>query len=330
MKVSIIIPHYNDRDNLQTCLKALDQLRPRPHEIIVVDDGSDIDLHLPDSSDIIFHKNTKQSGPGITRNIGANKATGDLLLFVDSDVEVNNSAYTKLIEVFQNDKNLAAAFGSYDDTPLHKNLISQYTNLRHHYYHQASSQNVSTFWTGFGAVKAKDFDSIKGFSLTLKSLEDIELGVRLSTAGYHIKLVPEAMVKHLKRWSLGSLLRTDIFDRAIPWSNLLATNPHYGNTLNACYNERLIALYAVLIPVFFIFSVFLHPLFITVFIVSLVAFLFANAEFFKLIYKQNDWHTGFCCILLHWLYYIYCSVTFTCVLLRSKLTRLLHGLVRLT
>ena len=48
-------------------------------------------------------------------------------------------------------------------------------------------------------------------------MEDIDLGYRLTTAGYRIRVDPSLQGKHLKRWNFPSLLKADLFYRAIPW-----------------------------------------------------------------------------------------------------------------
>jgi hypothetical protein len=62
------------------------------------------------------------------------------------------------MEAFQNDHDLAAVIGSYDDEPFEPNFLSQYKNLLHHYVHQTANRDASTFWGACGAIRRESFD----------------------------------------------------------------------------------------------------------------------------------------------------------------------------
>jgi glycosyltransferase involved in cell wall biosynthesis len=94
MLLSIIIPHYNDRDSLKSCLDSLLKINyyNTKTEIIVVDDGSKADLTkiinkyiLTKFFKIKFLKLKKNFGPGIARNRGLQTSTGKYIIFLDCD-----------------------------------------------------------------------------------------------------------------------------------------------------------------------------------------------------------------------------------------------------
>ena len=110
--------------------------------------------------------------------------------------------------------------------------------------HQTSSPDASTFWPGLGAIRRKLFLSIGGFDceqFNVPSIEDIELGVRLKQAGHRILLDRTIQAKHLKKWTATSLLRTEIFCRAVPWSKLILTRQGLINDMNLKSGDRLSA-----------------------------------------------------------------------------------------
>ena len=74
------------------------------------------------------------------------------------------------------------------------------------------------------------------------SIEDIELGYRLKAAGYQTLLCKNIQVKHLKSWSLIGLLKTDIFDRALPWAELILQYRFLPNDLNLSSSQRVTTL----------------------------------------------------------------------------------------
>jgi GT2 family glycosyltransferase len=110
---------------------------------------------------------------------------------------------------------------------------------------------VQTFWTGCGAVRRSWFERLGGFSrrYTEPSIEDVEFGYRLTAAGGIIWLDPTAQVTHLKPWTLGSMVKTDLWKRAVPWSQLLREHPLPGG-LNFSWKDRLAALcVATVVPI---------------------------------------------------------------------------------
>ena len=73
------------------------------------------------------------------------------------------------------------------------------------------------------------------------SVEDIELGMRLTRAGGRIRLVKSLEVTHLKQWTFRSLVHTDVVRRAIPWSRLLLAEPRLPDDLNLRWKSRVAA-----------------------------------------------------------------------------------------
>ena len=100
--------------------------------------------------------------------------------------------------------------------PLLRPFYSQFRNLLHHYVHQTSSQEAQTFWAGFGAIRRNALKSSGGFDEQIEGIEDVELGTRLASGGAKLCLDKSLQVKHLKKWTLTSSVKTDIFKRAVP------------------------------------------------------------------------------------------------------------------
>ena len=93
------------------------------------------------------------------------------------------------------------------------------------------------------------------------SIEDIELGVRLGAAGHRILVNKDIQVKHLKRWTLLNLLKTDIFDRGIPWTLLILQQRSLPNDLNLNRSQRWSTMLLVILLVYLgIGAIFFHPL----------------------------------------------------------------------
>jgi GT2 family glycosyltransferase len=251
VRLSIVVPAYQNEAGLAECLRALAPSAGPDTEILVVDDGS-----TDDTSGVAARLGATvvrlevNRGAGAARNEGARHATGDVLLFVDSDVVVRPDTVGRVREVFGKRPDLAAVFGSYDESPRAPGLVSQFRNLLHHFVHQQGEPEASTFWAGCGAVRRAVFEQVGGFDTGrfTRAIEDIELGYRIRDAGYRILLDREIRVTHLKRWTLASFVKTDALYRALPWSRLLVQRRRQLDHLNLKSEHRISVALAVLIP----------------------------------------------------------------------------------
>jgi GT2 family glycosyltransferase len=232
--LSVVVPVRDGRELLGRTLPALLASLPPGAELIVVDDAS-----RDGSGDVARALGARTfrlegpRGPAAARNRGAAEARHDLLAFLDADVRVQAETLSRLLAPFA-EPELCATFGSYDAAPTERSWVSLYKNLAHHFVHQRSRREAATFWAGCGAVRRAAFETVGGFdeSYERPSIEDVELGYRLRSAGFRIRLVPEAQVTHLKRWTLASWLASDLRDRAIPWARLVRQGRGLPSELN--------------------------------------------------------------------------------------------------
>jgi GT2 family glycosyltransferase len=257
MHLSVIVPFHRDLVKLHKCLGAVrtaaQQLPPGTvlRETIVVADGSPDDATAEAvANGAIVAAIEGPNGPATARNRGAAIASGDVLVFVDSDVVIDAAALAHLAATLHLDPGLAAVFGAYDEHPADTGFVSQGKNLAHSFIHQRSKGEARTFWAGLGAVRADVFASVGGFDerLTRPSVEDIDLGYRIRAAGARILLDPAAQGQHLKRWTLGSSVMTEVKDRGIPWTQLLYRYGGLHDDLNVtpAYRACVIAAYVLL------------------------------------------------------------------------------------
>lgn len=259
--LSVVVPARNATAHLPRCLAALRASTGVPREVIVVDDASDDGGRTADvarEAGARLLSTPRRGGPGAARNLGARAARAPILLFVDADVVVHDDTLLRVRNAFAADAGLAALFGSYDTRPADPGPVSQFKNLVHHHVHQHGARRASTFWAGCGAVRRELFLALGGFdeSYARPSIEDIELGVRLVRAGHRVALDPDLQVTHLKRWTLSGLLRSDVLDRAVPWTRLILRERQLPADLNLKPGQRVAAGCAVL----FVAALLLAPL----------------------------------------------------------------------
>lgn len=242
---SIIVPVRAVNEAFLTCLYSLYDLDPAPLEILLVLDGCSDGVPGPKEGNgnllVRAIRLPRTGGPARARNQGAAGARGDVLFFLDADVEVSPDAVKRIHRVFQENDPPDALFGCYDDEPEKPDLTSRFRNLLHHYTHLKSHEEASTFWAGCGAVRRDVFLDLGGFDehYARPSIEDIELGYRLKRRGFRIRLVKDLRVKHLKHWGFFQMLRTDLFDRAVPWTRLILRDRRFVNDLNLRTSNRI-------------------------------------------------------------------------------------------
>jgi hypothetical protein len=319
--VSIVVPVGGAAPAWTRAAASLARLDPPPGEVVVVVDGGDPRAvrAAPVGATVIALD--ARGGPARARNRGAHAATRDLLLFLDADVEVPSDLVARVAAAFTGDERAAAVFGSYDDAPADPGLVSQYRNLLHHFVHQRASERASTFWAGCGAVRRHAWLEAGGFDerYATPSIEDIELGTRLVAAGHAIRLVKTIQVRHLKRWTLGQVLSTDLLARAVPWTELMLGNGRLVNDLNVTVQSRVsVALAlasAVALPLAAVW-----PVLLLVALLCVAGWLALNAPLFRFFFERHGLRFAVATVPLYWLYLLICGAGFAIGLVRH-LTR---------
>ena len=239
--LSVIIPVYNGGAAFRSCLERITASALDAMELIVVDDGSTDDSErMARTAGAIVLSTGGRRGPAYARNLGAQQAQGEVLLFLDADVAVHPQTLGGVTAAFESEPELDALIGSYDDAPACPDFLSQYKNLMHHFVHQRAREQASTFWSGCGAIRREVFLRHSGFdeSYERPAIEDIELGYRMQQAGCRIVLDSTIQVKHLKQWTFTGLIKSDILDRGIPWTELILRDGRMPNDLNLEISQR--------------------------------------------------------------------------------------------
>ena len=209
--ISIIIAIYNRKDELFELLNSLSHQTDKDFEVIIVDDGSLINLRptaelFHESLNIEFFRKDN-SGPGLSRNYGAKRAKNDWLVFVDSDVIVETDYIQKI------KKNLAEvscdAFGGADKAHKGFNLMQKaisysMTSVFTTGGIRGSKKSVSKFQPrSFNmGVRKSAFEKVGGFS-EMRIGEDPDLSMRLWENGFTTAFFDDISVYHKRRVDLG-------------------------------------------------------------------------------------------------------------------------------
>lgn len=278
--IAVIVPAHNAAWCIDRCLNGLRAAGfDLARDVTVVDDGSHdgtsalVHAH---GARLIHHSTAK--GAATARQAGAAGLTGDVLLFVDSDVVVAPDIKSRLLAAFATSAD--AVFGAYDDAPAGQGWVSQYRNLLHRYVHLTSAGPAQTFWTGLGAVRRTAFEAVGGIDPAQRMMEDVELGMRLHASGHSILLDPDITGTHLKEWTWRNMIKTDLWDRAIPWTQLLIAEPDRFASLNLSSDRKAAAVASVGVG-FGAPIALLHWIGLAVFVASFAAFLALSWPFLR-------------------------------------------------
>jgi len=228
-----------------------------------------------------------------------------------------------VVRNFAKDSELAAVFGSYDDSPAAQNFLSQYKNLLHHFVHQHASSQACTFWGGCGAIRKDVFHKVGGFDqerYPKPSIEDIELGCRMHSLGYRIFLDKQVQAKHLKEWRFASLLRADILYRAVPWTELMLSKYGLVNDLNIQISSRvsaaLVGLIVLCLPLLVVVPSLAYGILICLALIGVL-----NRTLFLFFLRRKG--PTFCVLAfsMHLFYYLYSGVVFVLCSISSMFRR---------
>jgi len=330
--ISVIIPAYNSTKFITKCLEALKDSTFESYEIILIDDAStDNTAEIAKNMGSRVFKTEYQSGPAVARNYGSRQAHGEILLFIDSDVLVKSDTLELVASTFSENPDISALFGSYDDTPSEKDFLSQYRNLLHHYVHQNSNSDAATFWAGCGAVRKDIFVELNGYDykrFAEPSIEDIELGYRMREKGYRIRLDKNLQVTHLKHWDWYSMIKTDIFNRAVPWSRLILQTKSLPEDMNLRISDRvstalvgllLVSLFFLILGLLDHFSFFSTGGMISASVITLILLIYLNRDLYGFFLDKRGLKFTLLVIPVHLLYYFYCGASFGFCWIQNKL-----------
>lgn len=208
--VSIIIPVYNGKENLDICLKRIIDSTYKNYEIIVVDDCSSdgsCDIARRYTKNVI--RLNKRSGPAMVRNAGSQMAKGEILVFIDADIFVMDDTLSRIVDFLNENKHIDGVTGLYTEQSPMLNFCSRYKHLYLRYKFNNMPDFVSVPNTAILAVKADSFRKVRGFNSHMFTCEDFEFGQRFAKAGYKISSDKSLEVVHNRYFSFRSLIYDD-------------------------------------------------------------------------------------------------------------------------
>jgi glycosyltransferase involved in cell wall biosynthesis len=238
MKYSIIVPVYNRPDEVDELLESLCSQTRKDFEVVIVEDGSKktckdvcdkyasiLDLHY-------YYKDN--SGPGQSRNYGVERAQGEYVIILDSDVVVPDSYLEatdrELTSATSHQSSPIVAWGGPDAahpsfTPVQKAISYSMTSFFTTGGIRGGKAKLDKFYPrSFNMGIRRDvYQQLGGFS-KMRFGEDIDFSYRIVEAGYSPRLFPEAWVWHKRRTDFRKFFR-QVYNSGIARINLEKRHP---------------------------------------------------------------------------------------------------------
>lgn len=232
MKYSIIIPVFNRPDEVDELLQSLTQQTETDFEVVIVEDGSTktaekVVEKYADQLAIHYYKKDN-SGPGPSRNYGVERAQGEYVIILDSDVVLPNGYLQAITDELS--ANPCDAFGGPD------RAHESFTQVQ-----KAISYSMTSFFTTGGirggkkkmdkfyprsfnmGVNRSVYNALGGFS-RMRFGEDIDFSIRIFEGGHKCRLFPEAWVWHKRRTDMDKFFK-QVFNSGIARINLEKRHP---------------------------------------------------------------------------------------------------------
>lgn len=208
--VTVVIPAWNAESTIEECLESLKAQTAAPEEILLVDDGSsDSTAEVAVRHGVKLLATGGRRGPATARNMGAEAASGDILVFLDADVTVPNNLVEKIKMHFA-DESVWAVQTLYTPVCPAEDNVSRYQNYYYWYSLNRTHGGASaTFATWCAAVRRNRFLETGGFNVRIPepTVEDEELGYTIADSGGEIILDRDLLVTHLASYTLSQFTR---------------------------------------------------------------------------------------------------------------------------
>jgi glycosyltransferase involved in cell wall biosynthesis len=234
--VSVIVPYFNSVDTLKRAIDSLSNQSDSDWELIIVDDGSDLELGSFisgfDSQKVKFFRKNN-SGPSDSRNFGVAKASGKFVGFLDCDDWLDSEWVKRFKSSYEfSNYDVAYCFGAIiDEETKVKVNWDKYTTMSFNGQQIKFNNLVGTF-----LIKKNLFEHIQGFDTKLRYSENMDLAIRILQGFETLKLeyIEEVLVYFGN--SLNSKTRNSKYGRALMAKDLNYFQNKHSKFLNENIN----------------------------------------------------------------------------------------------
>jgi len=242
LRLSIIIPSYESKSPSQTLSQVIEQALSVPcHEIIVVDSSPIFEEPVINDPRLRFIRSDKRLFPGAARNLGAEKAQGDWLFFLDSDVLLETTALEFLRSQAWNPENEKVLHWGLYSMDANQTVWSWIQNkiLHYRFYHLfRQTKGKAHGQSSHFLIHKKFFSQIGMFNPLIRMREDTDLAMRASLFGGEHQVHLQLTAKHLKQFSFVALVK-DYYWRSFYSMRFQLIYPHVFKNLDPFVSSEL-------------------------------------------------------------------------------------------
>ncbi|PKP21570.1 MAG: glycosyl transferase family 2 [Bacteroidetes bacterium HGW-Bacteroidetes-21] len=267
LRFSIIVPVYNRPQEVDELLESLCRQEMKNFEVVLVEDGS----AKPCTGEVEKYKDRltikyyfkDNSGPGLSRNYGCEKAEGNYFIILDSDCILPPhyvGAVKKALE-----ENYTDAYGGPDRAhasfiPIQKAINYSMTSFFTTGGIRGGGEKLDKFYPrSFNMGYSKEvFEKTGGFS-KMRFGEDIDFSIRILGKGFKTKLIKDAWVYHKRRSNLRQFYK-QVYNSGIARINLMKRHPGSLKAVHALPSLFVLGHLAMIVLAVFISWLFILPL----------------------------------------------------------------------
>jgi len=217
-KVTAIIVNWNDKDVIVECIQSLLDQNRNKIDIIISDNGSkddSVEFIRKCFPSIKIIENGENLGFGSAINRGLGLAKGDYLLFLNSDLKLHSKCVGELAKVLESDSNVGGTIPKIlhidqQNTINSLGVLINYTGIAYpNLLGQKDPGYQEPFESACGGIfmlKREVYETVGGFDEDLFLYhEDHDLSWRIRLAGWHLKVIPQAIMCHHYKFNKGIL-----------------------------------------------------------------------------------------------------------------------------
>ena len=285
MLISIIVPVFNRADEIDEFLVSFVQQTSKNFEILIIDDGSTDNLkevakkYQKDLNLKYFYQQNK--GPGAARNLGMEKANGDVFVFIDSDCTVPEN-YIENLDKHLNEGDFDAFGGpdtyKEDFSPFLKAVNYSMTSfIGTGGTRGTTGKTIAKYYPrSFNmGIKNKVYQKIGGMN-ELRHGQDMDFSNRIYKAGFKVKFLPDIFVYHKRRTSIKRFFK-QIFNWGVTRINLAKIDKDMLKPIHCLPTFVILIFFLTLIFSFWFHSIRYLFLFEIILIIFIVGFAFVQS-----------------------------------------------------
>mgnify|MGYP001306868306 CR=1 FL=1 len=232
LSISLIVPVFNRPAEVEELLQSLTTQTNSRFEVVLVEDGSQVPC-LPvvekyqQQLQIQYHTKPN-SGPGLTRNMGATQAKGNYFVFLDSDCVLPPHYIQTVYTCLQ--RQYVDAFGGPDKaheqfTPIQKAINYGMTSFLTTGGIRGGGEKLDKFHPrSFNMGYSRQVFNATGGFAAIRFGEDIDMSIRILKAGFSTALIKDAYVYHKRRSTFRQFFK-QVFNSGIARINLNKRHP---------------------------------------------------------------------------------------------------------